>query len=177
MEFTAELINKFKWPIQVNKNINASTKEVWEVISKPGNLDDCHPFCEKNIVEKWPGEGAKDRIHYYSGWIFERIFINWFEGVGYDLSVGRKGGSKSYVSWRIKEVNKNISTLQITLFTHSLQSVPVVLRWLPHMFYLRPQMKSYLQSVVNGFEWFITHEKPIIENHFGSHSWFSRKGK
>ncbi len=35
---------------------------VWRVISTPGNLELCHPFCASNPVHTWPGEnGARLR--------------------------------------------------------------------------------------------------------------------
>jgi len=36
-------------------------------------------------------------VYYYSGWVLQRDFINWIDGVGYDLTIGRQGGRKSYV--------------------------------------------------------------------------------
>ena len=38
----------FKWPISSSIKIDASVSNVWEAITAPGNLNDCHPFCEKN---------------------------------------------------------------------------------------------------------------------------------
>ena len=46
--------------------IEASSEEVWKVISAPGNLNYCHPFCKSNLIEKWGGVGAKDTIEYYN---------------------------------------------------------------------------------------------------------------
>ena len=110
MAFSAERIKRFRWPVSVSRSINTSPQNIWLVISSPGNLEDCHPFCDKNPVAKWPGVGSLDTIHYYSGWVLHREFINWIDGVGYDLTIGRKGGRKSYVSWRITEEQENIST-------------------------------------------------------------------
>ena len=173
MEHTTERIENFKWPITVSRTIGASPQSIWAAISSPGNLEDCHPFCEKNPVDQWPGVGAKDTIHYYSGWVLHREFTNWQDGVGYDLTIGRKGGRKSYVSWRISQEQENISALSITLYPHALQNMPVVVRWLPHIAYIRPALRGYLESVVKGFEWFITTGKPVSKNQFGSHRWFS----
>ncbi len=44
MKFTAKKLKNFKYPISINQKINASPEEIWAVISKPGNLEDCHPF-------------------------------------------------------------------------------------------------------------------------------------
>ena len=172
-EFTPEEIKKFKWPITISKSIEASAQDVWKVISNPMNLEDCHPFCESNPVEKWPGVGSIDTIYYYSGWVMQRKFTNWIDGVGYDLTIGRESGRKSFVSWRITEEQDNISKLSITIYPHVLQNVPLAVRWLPHFAYIGPSMKKYLHSVVGGFDHFITTGKPVSRNQFGSHSWFS----
>jgi hypothetical protein len=128
-----------------------------------------------NPVDEWPGVGSRDTINYYSGWVLYRKFFNWIDGVGYDLTIGREGGRNSYVSWRITEEQENVSTLSITIFPHILQNIPVAIRWVPHIISIRPSLHSYLESVVKGFEWFITTGKPVVKNQFGSHRWFSVK--
>jgi len=163
----------FKWPIAVAQPIAASAERVWATISMPGNLDSCHPFCAQNPVQEWPGEGSRDEVHYLSGWILERRLCRWIEGVGYDLEIGRRGGSSSFVSWRIKPVDGQNCILRIAVYPPTLQKIPVALRWLPHIFYLGPMLRRYLSSVVRGFEWFIIRGEPVPRNQFGSHPWFS----
>jgi hypothetical protein len=34
-------------------------------------------------------------------------------------------------------------------------------------------IKSYLSSVLRGFEWYVTRGVPVSDNQFGSHRWFS----
>ena len=173
MALSTQSIEKFKWPVTVSRKIEAPTQRVWEVITNPGNLEECHPFCQKNPVKEWPGVGAKDIIQYYSGWILIREFVTWMDGIGYDLWIGRKEGSKSYVSWRITPEQENTSNLRITIYPYALQNFPVLIRWIPHLLQVRPKLHSYLESVVKGFEWFITTGKPVEKNQFGSHKWFS----
>jgi len=170
-----EIIEKFKWPITVDRKIETSSQNIWLAISNPGNLEDCHPFCDRNPVEEWPGVGSRDSIHYNSGWVLHREFLHWIDGEGYDLTIGRKSGRKSYVSWRITEEHKNLSTLSITIYPHILQNIPVAIRWIPHIASVRPALQAYLESVIKGFEWFITTGKPVIKNQFGSHRWFSKE--
>jgi hypothetical protein len=133
----------------------------------------CHPFCERNPVQAWPGPGSRDEVHYLSGWVYERRFKNWFEGVGYDLEIGRTGGGQSAVSWRISPVGDESCTLRITVRPDSLQKYPAVIRWVPFLLWLRPKLRSYLDSVVRGFEWYVTRGEPVPRNAFGEHSWFS----
>ena len=77
-------INQSKWPVQFSKDIYASSETVWNLISQPGNLENCHPFCKQNIVDKWPGDNSRDTIEYLNGWKFERkllkllFLINYF---------------------------------------------------------------------------------------------------
>jgi hypothetical protein len=164
----------FKWPIEVTRTIAAPADEVWRAISAPGNLEPCHPFCSKNPVHEWPGAGSHDEIHYLSGWVFERRFLRWYDGVGYDLEIGRPGGGRrSLVSWRINPVAESSCSLRIAVYPFALQEMPVVLRWFAHHLRLRPLLQSYLSSVTRGFEWYVIREEPVPRNHFGHHPWFS----
>jgi hypothetical protein len=163
----------FKWPVTVSQLIQAPGEEVWKVISMPGNLEPCHPFCLSNPVHKWSGEGSKDEIHYLSGWTYEREFGRWIDGEGYDLEIGRAGGGKSFVSWRIQSVDNQNSILKITVCPHVLQDIPVILRWIPHYVYIQPLLTRYLKSVTKGFEWYISNGTPVPRDHFGKHPWFS----
>ncbi len=175
MEYSAEKIERFKWPVSVSRKIEASPNQIWLAIVKPGNVKDYHPFCEKNPVYEWPGVGSKDGVYYYSGWVLQREFVNWIDGVGYDLMIGREGGRKSYVSWRITEEHEGTGMLTITIYPHALQNIPVAIRWLPHITTLQPALHSYLDAVLKGFEWFVTTGTPVRKNQFGSHKWFSSK--
>ncbi|MFQ5350626.1 MAG: SRPBCC family protein [Thermoanaerobaculia bacterium] len=153
--------------------IAAPAEEVWTAISTPGNLEACHPFCARNPVHAWPGDSARDEVHFLSGWVFERRFVRWLEGVGYDLGIGRPGGGTSLVSWRITPSGSRQCTLRIVVYPNLLQRLPVALRWLPHYLRLRPLLRRYLSSVLQGFEWYVTRGEPVPRNQFGRHPWFS----
>ena len=163
----------FRWPVSMTRKIAAPPERVWDVIASLGNCAYCHPFCEKNPVERWPGAGARDAVHYYSGLVYERNFTGWFEGVGYDIEVGRKHGRTSSVSWRIRPEADAESSLTITIKSHAYQHLPRVLRWFPYHFYLRPMLKSYLSAVLKGFEYYVVTGQPVQRNQFGSHPFFS----
>ena len=165
----------FKWPVAVAHTIAAPAEKVWATVSMPGNLEHCHPFCKRNPVEVWPGEGSRDAIHYLSGRVLERRFCRWIDGVGYDLEIGRRGGRSSFVSWRILPGRDQDCTLRIAVYPHILQGIPVAIRWLPHALRIRPMLRSYLESVVKGFEWYVTRGEPVPRNQFGSHPWFSAR--
>jgi hypothetical protein len=163
----------YKWPVAVAQPIAAAGEEVWEAISLPGNLEYCHPFCAKNPVQVWSGEGSRDEVHYLSGLVFERQWCRWIDGVGYDLQIGRRGGRSSFVSWRIMPTEKQKCILRIAVYPHVLQNVPVAIRWLPHILYVYPMLRRYLSSVVRGFEWYVSRDESVPRNQFGSHPWFS----
>jgi len=165
--------SRFGRPVSSQRTIAASATKVWDVISMPGNLEPCHPFCSSNPVTSWPGPDSRDEVHYLSGWVFERHFQSWIEGTGYDLEIGRKGGARSYVSWRIASGNDRTCTLKITVYPQLLQGWPSVLQWIPHWFRIRPYLKSYLASVIRGFEWYVTRGEPVPRDQFGKHPWFS----
>ena len=76
MDYSTDELGNFKWSVSASREIKASAECVWSAISKPGNLEDCHPFCEKNPVYDWPGVGSRDAVYYYSGWILQREFKN-----------------------------------------------------------------------------------------------------
>ena len=164
---------RFRWPVSVERTIEASANAVWDVISRPGNMESWHPFCASNPVRAWPGPGSIDEVHYLSGWKLERRFDDWIEGVGYDLTIGRPGGRQSSVSWRISPVDDRSCRLSITLLLHALQNMPVAIRWIPHYLWLRPMMRKYLDSVVRGIEWYVTRGEPVARDQFGEHPWFS----
>jgi hypothetical protein len=166
-------VKAFKWPVAVSRTIAVPAPKIWEVISSPGTLPLYHPFCEKNPVFEWPGSDSHDEVHYFNGVVLARRFSAWYDDVGYDLEIGRSGGRTSVVSWRITPVKERRSSIEIAVYPHTLQHLPTVARWLPHLVRLRPQLKRYLLSVVRGLDWFITQGQPVRRNQFGAHSWFS----
>jgi len=163
----------FRWPVAAELQIAASAGKLWEAISMPGNLEHCHPFCEKNPVQVWPGEQSHDEILYLNGRVFERRFCRWIDGVGYDLEIAFRRGKASFVSWRIAPAGDQDSILRIAVYPHLLQDLPAAIRWPPHIFYIGPLLRTYLSSVVRGFEWYVIRGEPVPRNQFGSHPWFS----
>lgn len=163
----------FKWPVSVERIIAAPAQTLWDSISRPENFHLFHPFSASHRVQSWPGPNSQDEIHYLSGWIYKRNFHSWIEGVGYDLEIGRAGGRKSSVSWRIRPVDDDSCALRITVCPHALQSLPIVIRWIPHAFWLSPLLRQYLDSVLKGVEWFVIRGQPVPRNAFGTHPWFS----
>jgi hypothetical protein len=121
----------------------------------------------------WPGPDSHDKIHYFNGVVLVRRFTDWRDEVGYDLQIGRTGGRTSVVSWRITPTGEQRSSIEIAIYPHAVQKTPIIARWLPHFFWIQPQLKGYLQSVVKGLDFFITQGHRVKRNQFGAHRWFS----
>ena len=164
--------------VSADIEINASAKEVWHVISTPGHLSYCHPFCHSNDVEKWDGVGSIDRIKYYNGLLLTRIFTQWDESKGYELIIGRGAYASAKVKWELKSLDSNLSELKISINMQPsiiLKKYPRISQILLTKLYLVPQMKRYVQSVVNGFKFFLEKGTPVTKNQFGNHKMFSTK--
>ena len=158
--------------IYVKKKINASKKDIWQLISKPSNLELFHPFCKSNKTIKWPGVGSSDELIYLNNFKLIREFFKWKKNEGYQLLIGRKGGRKSLVVWEIIKESKDVF-LSITVYPHIMREKPKIISFLPYLFIVKPNMKRYLENVINGLNWHLTHSKPVPKNLFGKHKWFS----
>jgi hypothetical protein len=164
---------KYLKPVSKSIIIKVLPQRVWKVISKPSNLELCHPFCESNPVEKWAENESIDFVNYYNGLKYQRIFTNWIDGQGYDLLIGRKNGKKSKVIWRINKSDDLSSELKITIYPHYISEYPNLIQSFIYFFYISPMIRKYLTSVLNGFQFYIMQGKPIRKNQFGTHKWFS----
>jgi len=170
-----DLDRNSRWAVSASQRIAAPREEVWRVISAPGNLEPCHPFCTKNPVHEWDGANSRDEIHYLSGWMYERRFSEWHDGYGYDLETWRGDNCIASVSWRIIDVDDANSMLEITVYPHVLKNWPAIARWFAYWLRIKPYLRSYLRSVVMGFEWCITKGERVPRDAFGKHPWFSRE--
>ena len=168
-----EAHSRFQWSVTSERIIAAPAQKVWDVISTPENLELCHPFCASNPVQVWPGPSSRDEVHYLSGWVYERRFVRWHDGTGYDLEIGRSGGSTSSVSWRVTPVDEDSCVLSITVSPQVLRNWPMAFRWIPYVLRIRPMLRKYLDSVVRGFEWYVVRGEAVPRNQFGHHPWFS----
>ena len=150
-----------------------SKDQLWQLISRGGNLNECHPFCLANDVINWDENSHVDKLVYLNGLTYIRRFLNWNEGEGYDLLIGKEEGPQSYVNWEISQIDENKSSLTITVYPYLLTSMNKIFSFLPFILYIRPKLKNYLKSVLNGFLYFSNNGKPVPRNQWGKHSWFS----
>ena len=166
-------MNNNSRPVYFTKKIDSSAKDLWGVISKPGNLNFIHPFCKQNDVIEWNKKESKDVIVYLNGLTYFREFTEWHDEKGYSLLIGRKRVLKSKVNWEITTTNNSVY-LTITVYPFLLNNWPKLFSYLPFLFYIKPQLKKYLSSVTSGINWYLVNNQPVPKNHFGKHSWFSK---
>ncbi len=152
--------------------VAASSADVWAAISPPGNLTNIHPFCERNHVDVWDGSRSRDHVRYYSGVHYQRKFLTWIEGVGYDLMLGPPLARTALVRWRIAEADAD-SQFTIKVVALLRDDVPLDQRehYAEHM--IRRPLPSYLESVVRGAAYFAETGRPVAKNQFGSHPIYS----
>jgi len=155
------------------KVFGASNEEIWELISMPGNLNSCHPFCRSNEAITWEEGSHSDELVYLNGLRYIRNFHVWSPGIGYDLMIGEEGGPQSLVKWRLKSLGMDRCSLNITVFPYLIASWPKPLSYLPFRVLIKPKLSRYLDSVLSGFNHFVESGEDVPRNHFGAHPWFS----
>ena len=96
-----------QWPISFEQEINASSSKLWEIISKPGHLEQFHPYCKKHEAVKWPGIDSQDFLTYLNGKIYKREILEWNVKQSFSLVIGEIDGPKSFVKWQFKDNRKN----------------------------------------------------------------------
>ena len=87
--------------------------------------------------------------------------------------IGEEDGETSLVSWKIEDLGKGKSSLQISVQPYIFNTHSKVVDLIPFFLFIKPKLKKYLSQVINGLEWHIIEGKKIPKNHFGNHSWFS----
>ena len=74
--------------VEAKKTFKKEKSKILEAIRVPGNLENYHPFCIENKIEKWPGKGSIDYVKYLNKLKYRREFIKWDEsGYVLDLSL------------------------------------------------------------------------------------------
>ena len=154
-------------PITHTQSLPVSAEKAWELISRPGNLEDFHPFCERNPVENWPGVGSKDLIYYYSGLVLVREFEAWYDGTGYDLTASAADDMRFKVTWRIHPGDDQHSSLTLTIKQVDQQLSEKKLEQYARL------LNKYLQQVGQGLAFYLRTGERVTRNQFGSHRFFS----
>ena len=159
--------------VRVSHIIEADSASVWQVISQPGQLPRYHSFCQETTVLKWPGVGAKDTVTYYSGVHYERDFVRWTEGVGFDIEVGPPSRKTARVEWRITAQGERKSELTITVIPYLKVDVSAPQKQAYQHRLFGDTIAQYLESVVRGVGHVATTGEAVQKNQFGSHPHYS----
>ena len=108
----------------------------------------------------WPGVGARDEVHYRSGWVYHRHFTHWTDRTGYELDIGAIGEETSHVSWRLHPLDDKNTRLTIEVWPRPVSPIPGLRQFLRFVI-VGPLMRKYLKSVTAGVNWFVTSDEPV----------------
>ena len=152
--------------------LNVELEKVWDLLSKPSHLELFHPFCKSHKIIVWNEQKKIDELIYLNDLLFERNIYNWQKKSGFELYIGKKGGKKSKVEWKLKSINeKTILIIKVNPYISDKFS-PIIYRLLL-ITYILPSLKKYLNSVTKGIKFYLENGIAIKNNQFGSHKWFS----
>ena len=155
--------------VEAKKTFLKNKSEILEAIRVPSNLENYHPFCAENKVEKWPGKGSIDYVKYLNGLKYRRDFIKWDES-GYVLDIGVKS-KLARVKWLV-EGNSEQSSLKITI-KPILPYKSSFIRTIMWHAYIKFRLQNYINNVVKGFADYIDSEERVSKNKYGKHPWYS----
>ena len=155
--------------VEAKRTFKKDKSEILEAIRVPGNLENYHPFCIENKIEKWPGKGSIDYVKYLNKLKYRREFIKWDES-GYVLNIGVKS-KVARVKWLV-EGNSKTSSLKITI-EPKLPYKNEIINWLLWHIYIKHRLQSYIDNVVRGFSEYIQTKTRVTKNKYGKHPWYS----
>ena len=159
--------------VESKVELNLPKSKILNLIREPGNLNKYHPFCKKNEIINWPGNGSVDHLEYHNGMKFNREFYNWTDN-GYDLRIGGKR-NMAIVNW-VVEGDESGSSLTVRINPNIKNYILIENRLIQRLFwflYIKPMLQSYINHVIKGFNHFMKTETNVLPNQFGSHRWFS----
>lgn len=159
------------WSISVKKTIAVDKNKLWNIISKPSNLELFHAYCKENKIVKWPGKGSIDLLTYDNGITYKREFIEWTENSGYALFIGAENKPKSYVRWELASINE-FTEIKISVAPYFMINIPKIISFLPFKIYIEPMLKKYLRVVLNGLNDYADPKLKYKKNRFKYHPWF-----
>ncbi|WP_417519351.1 SRPBCC family protein [Minwuia sp.] len=155
-------------------SVRVSAADLWHRLTQPGYLKLCHPFCASTEVERWPGEGARDSITYYSGRRYRRHFVRWIEGEGYDIELGDAPNQTARVSWRIMPQGDAQCRLTIEVVPLFPDDMPEARRQMILEREFGADLAHYLDGVVQGIRHWVETGTPVAEDQFGWNPLYSR---
>tara|TARA_Y100000996_G_scaffold337979_1_gene274757 strand:- start:3547 stop:4068 length:522 start_codon:yes stop_codon:yes gene_type:complete len=172
MKYLGKKEHRFNWCVTGTLDASISSSRLWDIIASPSNLELFHPFCAKNPTINWPGVNSVDQIYYHSGLVLERNFVKWVDNKGYDLFIGQKNKQQSFVSWKIEEKGTG-SKLSVSIYPYLHNKGRKIVNFFPYFLIVKPSLTNYINSVMNGLEYYINTNRKVKKNQFGSHRLFS----
>ncbi|MDG2112964.1 MAG: hypothetical protein P8N02_10165 [Actinomycetota bacterium] len=160
-------------PIEATWDISAGAGDVWAAISESSNLTNVHPFCATNEVERWPGLGSRDHVHYYGGIHYQRDVLDWRDGVGYDLAVGPPSGKIALARWWIDSTGPDRCRFGIEVTSFVRTDVSASARAQYEDTVIKGAIPPYLAAVVRGVGHYSETGTPVARNQFGAHDIYS----
>ncbi len=161
-----------KRSVSQKKAMDVDITALWDLITRPGHLEDVHPYCSSNEVIRWDEQGCTDVIIYSNGRKFVRNIKPWNFQKGYQLWIGIESGSQHYVNWLIENVNEKCS-LSITIHPSFLNNWPSFVTFIPFHFWIKPRLNAYLDAVLSGIYYFLQNDMPVPRDTPNRHPWFS----
>lgn len=149
--------------------VAAPADVAWKVLARPGNLIDIHPFCCANTVERWPGVGARDTVHFYSGSLVHRNFVAWEEGAYYTVIVtDRKERQHAEVEFRISPDERGPgSVFAISVWPMMFEFLPVRVREILWDLRIRSFFDRYFSAVGRGLAYHVETGRRVRKDQFG----------
>ena len=153
--------------------VDVPAATVWKSISEPGYLKWTHPFCKETEVIKWPGADSRDSITYYSGRKYERHFVDWFDGIGYDLQLGETPNQTARVQWRVEPLTDSSCNFSIEVIALIRSDLSDEKKKLYQDCLFSEDLQHYLNCVVKGVAHYSSTGEPVTANQFGENPLYS----
>jgi hypothetical protein len=154
-------------PIRKEVDLRSPASNTWQHLTQPGYLKLCHPFCASTEVESWPGAGSRDSITYYSGRRYQRNFVRWIEGEGYDIELGDRPNATAVVRWRIAAEGDAQCRLSIEVEPLLPDDMPEAKKRAILEREFGADLQHYLDCVVKGIKHWVETGTPVTEDQFG----------
>ena len=160
-------------PLSSTIQIDAAQEIIWQRLNEAGHLKCCHPFCKSTEVEQWPGKGSRDKITYYSGREYYRHFVEWFDGIGYDIELGEPPRQTSRVQWRITPLSETCCRFAIAVIPYLKMEHAEEKKKQYQARLFGPDLQHYLDCVVKGVEFWIRTGQVVEKDQFGRNPLYS----
>lgn len=119
------------------------------------------------------GVGSIDTITYYSGVHYQRDFVAWYEGEGYDIEIGPPPHKTAHVAWRIKALDEARSELSIEVTPYLKLGLSESRKQAYQQRFFGDVIAQYLDSVVRGVDHVVTTGQAVQKDQFGTHPIYS----